>query len=342
VSKPTGPYIVAPLYDWALFLLPPQIALWLGVMISGSDFSNASFNLFGIETTAAELGIGVLIHAHLFAVVFRSHGNRDIYKLYRMRFVAVPLLLYAAIVSSVWFAVSATVLATFWDVWHSGAQTFGFGRIYDRNAGVTDDKARRLDYWLNQLLYAGPILAGATMIDHVDSFESFEAVGSAFFTSIPAYAEGNQRYMAWAVIGGGTLFLAYYLFAQIRLHRQGHSASPLKWFLFVSTGGCSIYSWGFNSWGEAFFIMNLFHAVQYLALVWASEKKRMAALMRVSRFRSAKALTFIGFVAVVSAYGFFAQAISGKVTLLWSMTLVVSLMHFWYDGFVWSVRKKQV
>ena len=24
------------------------------------------------------------------------------------------------------------------------------------------------------------------------------------------------------------------------------------------------------------------------------------------------------------------------------LTIVVSLMHFWYDGFIWSVRKKQV
>lgn len=25
-----------------------------------------------------------------------------------------------------------------------------------------------------------------------------------------------------------------------------------------------------------------------------------------------------------------------------SVTLVVSLMHFWYDGFVWSVRRSDV
>jgi hypothetical protein len=25
-----------------------------------------------------------------------------------------------------------------------------------------------------------------------------------------------------------------------------------------------------------------------------------------------------------------------------AVTLVVSLMHFWYDGFVWSARRKQV
>ncbi|QAT84945.1 hypothetical protein EJ065_3383 [Corallococcus coralloides] len=27
---------------------------------------------------------------------------------------------------------------------------------------------------------------------------------------------------------------------------------------------------------------------------------------------------------------------------LWACTLVVSLMHFWYDGFIGSVARKQV
>ena len=27
---------------------------------------------------------------------------------------------------------------------------------------------------------------------------------------------------------------------------------------------------------------------------------------------------------------------------LFSLFIVISLMHFWYDGFVWSVRRKQV
>jgi hypothetical protein len=27
---------------------------------------------------------------------------------------------------------------------------------------------------------------------------------------------------------------------------------------------------------------------------------------------------------------------------LWAATIVVSIMHFWYDGFIWSVSKRQV
>jgi hypothetical protein len=27
---------------------------------------------------------------------------------------------------------------------------------------------------------------------------------------------------------------------------------------------------------------------------------------------------------------------------LWAITLVVSILHFWYDGFIWSVRARRI
>ena len=104
----------------------------------------------------------------------------------------------------------------------------------------------------------------------------------------------------------------------------------------LSTGGCSIVAWGFNTWGEAFFVMNLFHAVQYLALVWWSEGRRLAR----GRLRHTGALTI--FFGGTLAYGFFAATVDAEHHALWSLTIVVSLMHFWYDAFVWSVRRGDV
>ena len=75
--------------------------------------------------------IGVIIHAHIVVVFFRSHGNPGIFKTHRFRFIAVPIILFSAMLVSEWVLISVAVLFTFWDVYHSGAQTFGFGRIYD-------------------------------------------------------------------------------------------------------------------------------------------------------------------------------------------------------------------
>jgi hypothetical protein len=34
--------------------------------------------------------------------------------------------------------------------------------------------------------------------------------------------------------------------------------------------------------------------------------------------------------------------LDGDARHLWAITIVVSLMHFWYDGFVWSVRRREI
>lgn len=340
MEQPRSPYLVGPLYDWTFFLLPPLVALVLGILISGSAFSLNPISFAGRQTTAAKLLMGTLIHAHLVAVLFRSHGNAEIRRLHPLRFFALPLLLFVLIRASDWIGVTATVVVVWWDVWHSGAQTFGFARIYDRNAGNPAALGRRLDYWLNQLLYAGPILGGVTLADHLLSLDAYHDLGTTFFCAVPVRAAGFQRPLAWLFLAVGTLYLVYYLFAYLRLYRQGYRSSPLKIFLVVSTGACSIYSWGLNSWGEAFFIMNLFHAVQYLALVWATEQRHLARLL--GRLGRRKALVLLIYLASVLAYGLIAELADLDVRTLWSVTIVISLLHFFYDGFIWSVVKRQI
>ncbi len=340
-----NPYIVGRRYDRVFFLLPPLAALLLGASISGTEFADREFDFFGYDVSWSSLLIGIFIHAHLVIVFFRSHGNPEIFAAHRIRFIAIPVLLYAGMLSSLWVLISVSVLVTFWDVYHSALQTFGFGRIYDRKSGNDPQHGRRLDWWLNHLLYIGPIVAGATMIDHFEDFEEFEEIDSAraaFFTKIPAFMEGNQQYFTWTILAAGSLFLVYYVWCQWQFHRQGHSISPQKVFLFTSTGACSIYTWGFNSFGEAFFIMNLFHALQYFGIVWSSEKNHMMKLFRVDALRYGKPIALSLFIALPLAYGAWVEAVDTDIRYLWSITLVVSLLHFWYDGFIWSVRKQQI
>ena len=335
-------YIVGPAYDCTFFLLPPTFALCLGILIADSGFANRDFAFYDHDVTWSGLLIGIIIHAHLFAVFFRSHGNAAIRTLHPYRFLLVPVVLYLAMVSSAWVLVSVSVLATFWDVYHSALQTFGFARIYDRKAGNDPLVGRRLDWYLNQLLYVGPILAGATMMDHVEDFLEYEQLGATFFTSIPGFMATNQGYVTWSILASGAGFLAYYVWAQLQLRRHGYNVSMQKVYLLVSTGTVSIFTWGFNTFGEAFLIMNLFHAIQYFGIVWAFEQKNLMTLFRVDRLPFGRLLTAVLFLGITGAYGFWVEAVDTGIEALWAITLVVSIMHFWYDGFVWSVRKQQV
>ena len=53
------------------------------------------------------------------------------------------------------------------------------------------------------------------------------------------------------------------------------------------------------------------------------------------------------FLAIAAGYGVWAEVadagtLPSGLDLGWNVTIVVALMHFWYDGFIWSVRKSQV
>jgi hypothetical protein len=249
----------------------------------------------------------------------------------------VPILLFAAIALVEPIAAASVVVATFWDVWHSAAQTFGFARIYDRNAGNHPQTMRRLDFWMNQLLYVGPILAGATLANHLAHFAALEEVDITLFSQVPVELLGHQGQIAWGVAIAGLLFTAFYVIAYWRLYRRGYVVSWHKVFLIASTGACSMCCWAFNSWGEAFFVMNLFHAVQYLALVWVSERKTV-----VARFGGhAKVAALVAGTAILS-YGFAAEIVDRDFRIFWAITMTVSLLHFWYDSFIWSVARRQV
>jgi hypothetical protein len=340
-----SPWIVSARYDAAFFLAPPLAALLVGLFLGATGLGDDPIELGADVSTLSSFGIGVLIHAHLVAVFVRSHGNPSIFRAFPVRFLVVPIALFAAILASKWIAITAMVVATFWDVWHSGAQTFGFARIYDRNAGVPPKAGRRLDFALHQLLYAGPILAGATLLDHLivlEEYEIFDGGLSDVLVLVPAEAQGHASTLTWIVLLAGVAFLALYVVHQRRLARRGHGASPQKVFLVASTALTSIVTWGFNPWGEAFLIMNAFHAVQYLALVWATEGERLTQRLRLARLPFGRSLALIAFLGSVLAYGCATELVDPEIEAFWAVTMVVSLMHFWYDAFVWSVRKNHV
>ncbi len=340
-GAPRSAYIVGAAYDWLFFLLTPSLALGLGWVISGSWFSEAPVTLLEGNFTWAGIVLGTCIHAHLVAVLVRSHANPKVRRRHPARFLVVPPLLWLAIIASSWTAVAASVVAIFWDVWHSAAQTFGFARAYDRNRGNPAQVGRRLDFWLNQLLYAGPILAGATMLDHFQHLEGFAETGPAALAAVPGFMAQTQPWWTAAVLAAGLGYIVCYLLAYLRLHRAGYRVSWLKVFLLATTGLCSLLAWGFNSFGEAFFIMNLFHAVQYLALVWATERQRLMSMMRLDVGRHGAVVACAIFLAAVLGYGFAVQFV-GDSGALWALTVTVSLLHFWYDGFIWSVRRGEL
>jgi hypothetical protein len=222
-------------------------------------------------------------------------------------------------------------------------QNFGFSRLYDSKAGNPTTRGRMLDMLFCHVVYILPIFIGPNLAQNLGVINSYQALGwqgpSQLFQWVGAAREQLSQI---ALITGGA-YLVFYVIAYARLVRAGHKLTRQKVMLLASTGLVSILAWGFLQPFQAFFIVNFYHGLQYFAIVWASEKKTMQRLLSVASRPASLAAAFGGFVLFVTAIGFLHEYCDiPQRRIGFALFTVVSLMHFWYDSFIWSVRKKQV
>ena len=337
-----GGYIAGFWYDHVFFILAPLLALlvgWAAVHAGGYDHHLQARGDTGrvMRIAVATYLSSAFTHAHLLAVVFRSHANPSIFATHPLRFTVVPAVVFAATLVSSGAFVVAGVVVVWWDVYHSSLQTFGLGRLYDQRHGNDPRQGRRADVLFNLLLYVGPVAAGLHLAPHLASFGRFDELGLAEPSRWAALLLARHDEVRRLVLLLAVPAVAAYLWHYRRLARSGYRMPRPKVVLFASTALCSIAAWGFGSFGEAFLIMNFFHAWQYFALVWWAEKGRLASALGGS-----PAFGLAALVGLTAAYGFWRawEPWHARVTI--ALGNVISLMHFWYDGFIWSVQKKQV
>ena len=99
-------------------------------------------------------------------------------------------------------------------------------------------------------------------------------------------------------------------------------------------------AWGFNTFGMAFLIANFFHAWQYYAMIYWSEKSSVAKRFNLDDNKAS--LVVILILIALSASLIFFVGFKQKTQFIVSLLLTISLCHFWFDGFIWSVKKKRV
>jgi hypothetical protein len=348
-SNPVSGFIIGPVVDSIAIIGAPLVALLIAIPLY--SYPASAFDVF-IRAKSFDLRVVIItafIHAHLFLVFFRSHGNPKIFWEYPFRFTVVPISLFLFGVLSHTALMIMAMAAIWWDVYHSSLQTFGFGRIYDAKQQNNSDLGRSLDYWMNLLIYTGPVLAGAHFVDHLKmTFSQGEGylndqniINDLFLQNLNNSLIGNQRYILYALLAVGVPFIAYYFLQYGIMYHNGYRVSWQKIFMMAITSVVSIYCWGFRSFIDAFWVMNFFHALQYFAIVLFSEKKNLIHIFRVEAYKYGLILCSLWVISFSFLYGLWAGYFAEGGWPL-SLTLTTSIMHFWYDGFVWSVKKKQV
>lgn len=336
-------FIASPGYDLFFFILSPLMAL---TMILSLDTTSAGWGmqnttLFGAEAPLLRFFIGSWTFAHLFAVVFRSHGNPKVFRLFWPRFVIVPIVLLLIFSSAQWARGIGAVTVVLWDVYHTSMQNFGFCRIYDSKQGNPPEKGRGLDIWMNHLVYIAPIFVGLSLRTHLQQINKPRAFGLDMSETFQNLLSA-QNAITTGIVIIGTVFVTYYIYAYWRMSQDGYRVSPQKIVLLISTAVGSIWAWAFLPPFKAYFAANFFHGLQYFGIVWWTERGTLTKILRLPQVAWGYAAALACFVMVTASAGVWYR-VAGKASILAiSIALVISLMHFWYDGFIWSVRKRQV
>jgi hypothetical protein len=341
-AQTISPFIASRSYDSLLFIFSPLIALLVAEALTPLHWAFERTRALGGVDSRVSIFIGVFTTAHLFAVLFRSHANPEMFSRHRARFTVVPVLLFVGMLGSEFFLVVCLVLAAIWDVYHSSLQNFGLCRIWDARQGNDPDAGRSLDRWLAHALYIAPILAGPSLHKTLEGLDHFNEVGWPLPGQLLQHIDRIHPTLAAAVSLIAGVFVAYYVFAYWRLTGSGYRISPQKVLFLLSLGFTSVLAWGFLPPLEAFFVANFFHNLQYFGIVWWAEKKTIRRVFRLSP-RTPDAIAVVAYLGTMLFLAMAAEAgARSNMKAGVAFGLVVALMHFWYDGFIWSVRQHQV
>lgn len=341
-------FVVGPGYDTVFFLGTPIIAVVFGCVVSLFSAAATPVDVFGSATSIEVLCLRTLIHAHLVIVFARSHLNPKVFARHPARFVVVPVIALLALLLSPPLLTLSLGVVIVWDMIHSSMQTFGLGRIYEVRAGGDANQGRAAELWLNLAIYLGPFLAGPVFLAVVGAVLSPLVGTFSWAVTAAAMAESAAPVVQVSAIGASVVALVVYVVTTLRRVRRGGVFSVPKHVLYLSTAVACVVAWGLNPCGQVLLIVNLFHAVQYFGLVAFTERLSLAQVFRVQG-KHAAVLVLATLVLGGVLYGFWFGAawqlwlpVGSAQTMGLAVVNLVALLHFWYDGFIWSVRRSDV
>ncbi len=334
--------------DIAFIILCPLIALIIVALICEPRDGNYIYsNLTPIWFTVAA---SVLTHAHVLLVFARSHLNVTVFKRYKYRFTVIPFMLLIAMwVSPIVFGLMG-IIGVYWDEWHSLMQTFGFGRIYDGKKGNDPLAGRKLDMGM---AFVVGLLPNIILLTYLPDTQVNGALVE--YLEMPIMVVKQHGWLITSaripLILLGIGYTLFYIYSYNKLIKNGYQYSKAKFALFAVTGVTTILISCFYTIADGVFFGNIYHALQYIYIVYASEKSNLteiAVKKEEAGIRLEKKDHRIGillfFLLIIPMIFIFAglRQVTQKMEYVAAFWLLTSLMHFWFDGFIWSVRRQDI
>ena len=331
-TKSRSPWIMSRGLDLLLIVLAPLL------IIPSLALANAQWSTEGVCLFV--LSFGSLGH-HLPGMI-RAYGDRELFARFKRRFIFGPIFLVVVSVLSVTYGLKGLILVSvMWGVWHALMQTYGFGRIYDAKQGVKSSTWSWLDFALCLTWFVA-----AVVLSEERSAMLLQLYYESSGWPISAATVVLVRRTWWLLT---VLVSGLYILCCVRDYYRGTPPSPVKTCLLF---GSIAFYWFANIMldnlllGLAMF--ELFHDVQYLAIVWlynCNQNQKGVKAGPILSFVFRRSWTLVGlYVGLVSAYGslrLIEQGVlhPGRVRDVLTALLAASgLLHYYYDGFIWKVR----
>jgi hypothetical protein len=358
-ARPAQNWILNPLQDSLFIIAAPLLALGLALL---------SFGWLGAAaaTTAILVVHVVFTVAHHLPTFIRAYGDLELLRRYRWSLLLAPVVpLTFALGALAWINARGLPLETFlylyimlalWDPWHFLRQHYGFMRIYDRHNAAPRKLAARMDlilcasWFVFIMLASGEWFAG--LLEDLNARVQVPLALALPLGVLPAATTFARDFALFATAG----YLVY-LFV---CWRRGWFVSLPKLALAAITFAVMYVAYAPNEWMASiepqwsfkvgFAAIGIVHMTQYLAIVWRynrglakSETRARAGWFRGVHARGGLVLAAV-YVVVCLAYG---SGLTQVHESRWLMSLLLAigftstLLHYYFDGFIWKVRHAQ-
>ena len=331
----TTAWILSPTLD-LLFLVGTPVLIVPAVWIIGRHWATPEQIDLAVASFAS--------FAHHLPGFYRCYGDADLFARFRWRFLLAPPLFLAASALFLFQDMHAlTLVLLLWGTWHGLMQTYGFMRIYDLKSGRQEHWSKYLDFSVCFTIFVAGMIYSDARVNAV--------VTGLWQSGVPPLdASWLPRLRVACAVFAGLVVLCYGINA-VLCFRRGHFNAP-KLLLATMTGGLYLLAGTATTnvlVGIAMF--EVFHAAQYYAVVW-TYNRRLANAWRGRLGALATQLLRPGpllaiYVSSIAAFGcvrYFGSALSEPLTqkCLLSLIATSTLLHFYFDGFIWKVRERSM
>jgi hypothetical protein len=358
--RPQQIWVLSPGWDLATIIAAPLIWIFsFGLLVP----------FVGVE--ALVTFFAVFNVAHHLPTFLRIYGDRDLLERYRWNILLAPIIPFTFIFLGTLYLVQSQrpeaiitylfIILLLWDPWHFLMQDYGFVRIYDR----ANPAPRRLAAWMDFALCTTWFVF--IMLEAVNWFPEklYDLYCNTGFPLLLWFNAAIYHGLEIAALGVALTASAAYLAYLGWCWTRGYSTRLAKiGFLVIAFGTLYLAyvpntamqdlvpEWDFTL---GFAAIGMVHVSQYLAIVW-KYNRNLALRNGACRPGLFQTLFARGGLPVALGYVLFCAAYGAILVVAWrtspggahwvvalaaATNFTSTLMHYYYDGFIWKIRHKE-